>query len=125
MKRYLLIAKCIAFASTFANAGNLPPLLCHQQVNLRINPSSFQVDRYEPSDIKQLDIYRFEGMKLFLSHPDRKEYFYNKVEEVEGRRYVSGHKVFVFNQDFNEAIVSHTHDIELKLSKIRCLKNTK
>lgn len=122
MKKFIFLAMCIAFTSTTSHAKNLPSLFCHQLVNLRIDTSSFTADRYEPSDIKQLDIYRFEGKKLFLSHPDRKEYFYNKVDEVEDKRYVSGYKVFVFNQDFSEAIVSHTHEIELKLSKIRCLK---
>lgn len=69
-------------------------------------------------------LYRFKSGNLYLSSPDRTEYLYNTVREVEPMRYVSGHKTFQFESgEFRTAIFVHSHRDEVRVSRANRTKS--
>ena len=69
----------------------MPNLICQLQRQMQIDPSTFAGTMSTPSET-----YRITDGKLYISSPDRTEYFYNDVRETEAGRYSSGHKTLIF-----------------------------
>jgi hypothetical protein len=68
-------------------------------------------------------LYRLKSGNLYLSSPDRTEYLYNKVIEVEPMRYASGHKTLQFESaDFRTAILVHSYRDEVRVSRANCTR---
>lgn len=83
-----------------------------------VDPRSLRVQEFAGRTL-----YRFKSGNLYLSPPDRTEYLYNKVIEVEPMRYVSGHKTLQFeSSDFRTAIFVHTYRDEVRVSRANCAR---
>lgn len=120
MKKILLFT-FVALLNT-GYAQNLPNMICHQVSVVRINPTSFEAKKSETNNIQEMDIYKIEDGELFISSPNRSEYRYNKLVEIEKNRYYSGHKTLLFDKDYKSAISTHTYDDEIRVIKFRCLR---
>jgi len=113
----LLVILLVLLAGKSAIAAP-PDLLCQEVKVLHIDPRALSVREYDSSTI-----YRIKSGNLYISSPDRVEYMYNKVSEVEAMRYVSGHKVIQFEAgrpEYRSAIFVHTHLDEVRVSRARC-----
>lgn len=101
-----------------ASGAAVPDLVCQELRVIQVDPRSLTVMEFESSTL-----YRFRSGSLYLSSPDRTEYLYNKVTEVEPMRYVSGHKTLQFESaDFRTAIFVHSYLDEVRVSRAHCTK---
>lgn len=66
-------------------------MVCHFYVERELNPPALGGP---PSRVPR-DVYRFANGNLFISSPERAEYRYGKVVEVEPWRWTSGYKTFI------------------------------
>jgi hypothetical protein len=97
-------------------AGAVPDLICQELRVVQVDPRSLAVKEYESRTL-----YRFKSGNLYLSSPDRAEYLYSKVTEVEPMRYASGHKTLQFESaDFRTAIFVHSYRDEVRVSRASC-----
>ena len=77
-------------ASLLGAAGpghaSVPNTTCRLERQTRIDPTTLAGTVSNPAET-----YRFSNGKLYVSSPDRAEYIYNDVSEVEfGKRYIAG-----------------------------------
>jgi hypothetical protein len=101
-----------------AAGAALPDLVCQELRVIQVDPRSLRVQESESRTL-----YRFKSGNLYLSSPERAEYLYNKVIEVEPMRYVSGHKTLQFESaDFRTAIFVHSYRDEIRVSRASCTK---
>lgn len=117
MRHLCAFAMYLALPSAWAAA--VPDLVCQELRVIRVDPQSLGVREFESRTL-----YRFRSGNLYLSSPDRTEYLYNKVVEVEPMRYVSGHKTLQFESaDFATAIFVHSYRDEVRVSRATCIKS--
>ena len=97
--------------------ASVPNITCTEQQHRFINPLTL-----ESTIHNWVTVYRFYNGDLFISSKDRAEYKYNKVDETEYLRYVSGHKTILFTTNkFTDAIIVHTADkLEVRVSHNKC-----
>jgi hypothetical protein len=107
--------------NTQVQAGEHPPLLCYQSEKIQIDPVSFKATSLKGSDLKKLDLYRFEDNKMYISNPNQTEYFYDNLKLLEDFRYLSGKKIIMFSSNFQQVIVSHVASDELSTIKLKCI----
>jgi hypothetical protein len=101
-----------------ALGATVPDLLCQELHVIQVDPHSMKVQEFESRTL-----YRFKAGNLYLSSPDRDEYFYNKVFEVEPMRYAAGHKTLQFETtDFRNAILVHAFRDEVRISRASCTR---
>jgi len=96
----------------------VPNLVCTEARVVNVDPRSLKVQEYE----SETGFRFFEG-SLYLRPSDRKEYLYNKVVEVEPKRYLVGHKIIQFEgspSEFQTAIVVHAYRDEVRVSRLSC-----
>ena len=93
MREFLAGLVCLsALAYPDPARASVPNTTCHLERQTQIDPATLAA---APSTATET--YRFANGKLYVSSPDRAEYIYNDVSEVEfGKRYTSGHKIFIF-----------------------------
>jgi hypothetical protein len=116
--RHLLFL--ILAISLFPSVGSseLPDLICQELRVVRVDPYTLQSREFESHTL-----YRFKSSKLFLSSPDRSEYLYNTVAEVEFMRFVSGHKTILFHgSKFDNATFIHANTDEVRVSEASCTR---
>ncbi len=110
----------ISIVSGAACAGDLPSLVCTESKTVQVDPKAFVAQQIESTTI-----YKFKSGELYLAPIDRSEYLYNKVEETEPGRYVSGHKTIIFDDahpvTFTSALVVHSNDQEVRITRVRCV----
>jgi len=100
-----------------ASGAPLPELVCQELRVIQIDPKSLLTREYDSRTL-----YRFKAGSLYLSSPERAEYLYNKVREVEPLRYVSGHKTIQFeSSDFRTMILVHSYLDEVRVSRAACI----
>jgi hypothetical protein len=95
-----------------------------------LSPSTPNANRSRDarSHYVEAETYRFTNGKLHISIPDRPEYTYNTVTEVEfRRRYTSGDKVLIFtNQSLLPGTVRmlafHTDLYDIRVSEFACTR---
>jgi hypothetical protein len=116
-----LIFLLLILSAGKAYSQSVPDMVCHQLKIVNINPQSFTVKKTETDNIKEMDLYKISGGELFISSPNRKEYKYNKLVEIDKLRYYAGHKTLLFTQDYSGLITTHTYDDEIRIGKFRCL----
>jgi len=101
-----------------ANAA-VPSTVCRLERQVRIDPSTFLATVSTPAET-----YRFRDGKLYITSPDRPEHFYNNVREVEfEKRYVSGHKVFVFTVEGSgkqRLLMFHADQADIRVGEFSC-----
>lgn len=116
-----LFACLSAAAGVIANSEPLPAMVCREGQALSISNPSLQLSRYPSSAL-----YRFEGMKLYLSDDSRAEYLYNSVKvgdgDFDGFRFFAGNKSLLFSKDFSSATVVHLDSLEVRVSRLRCTR---
>ena len=96
--------------------GVLPDLLCQELKAALVDPVTLRTN--EITELRTL--YRFNSGSLFLSSPDRSEYLYNKVQQMEQRRFSSGHKTFIFDETFRRGLQVHIYVDEVRISQMSC-----
>ncbi len=97
-------------------AGSLENLSCKSDDKIHISHSTFQT-----SNFSYANKYLFKDGKLFTATENEPDFqLYNKFEETEPSRIISGHKVITFGDDFNEAVIVHTNASETYVVKIKC-----
>ena len=103
--------------------ASVPDTICHLQRQTRIDPKTLAATTSNPTEI-----YRFANGKLYVSSPDRAEYIYNDVSEVEfGRRYASGHKTFIFTAQTLlpgtvRMLAFHSDQFDVRVSEFACTR---
>jgi hypothetical protein len=108
----------IAFAvwPSIGVAAAMPDMVCKESKGIHINPDSLGVQQS-----KGRTLYRFHAGSLYLSSPQKAEYLYNKVQEVEPMRYISGYKTLQFESpSFETAIFVHSYRDEVRVSRVTC-----
>ena len=97
--------------------AKMPDMVCNEVAKLYMSPSNFETVQSAGDTL-----FRVKDNKLFLSSPDRKEYFYNEVTEQEYGRFLSGHKTIIFGLDekFHKGLVIHSNEVEIYVSRIHC-----
>lgn len=105
-----------------AIASDLPDMVC-QQIDSKVVASDAS-DLFDdmPNVTKTKTLHRIIDNRLFLSSPEREEYFYNDVTKQEYLRYVSGHKVIVFlDSEFQSAVVTQISNVVVTIERLHCL----
>ncbi len=104
-------------------SASVPNTTCRLERQTRIDPATLAATTSNPAET-----YRFSNGKLYVSSPDRAEYIYNDVSEVEfGKRYISGHKTFIFTgQAFLPGTVRmlavHSDPLDIRVSEFACTR---
>ena len=97
--------------------GAIPDLVCQVVAEEQIDNKSLSTTTYDSKGL-----YKFSKDKLYLSSPDRDEYEYGEINEVEYLRYNVGYKTIIFNSDkFKNAVVVHFDKYETRVLQISCL----
>jgi hypothetical protein len=110
----------ISAVTLFPGVGfaEIPDLICQELRVVHVDPRTLQ-----SRELESRTLYRFKSGKLFLSSPDRSEYLYNTVTEVEFMRFVSGHKTILFHDSkFERATFIHANTDEVRVSNASCTK---
>ena len=124
MARPALVALAALFLpSALPDTGSVyaavPSTVCRLERQMTIDPSTFIGTVSTPAER-----YRFKDGKLFITTPDRVEYIYNDVREVEfGKRYVSGHKTFVFTVEGSgeqRLLMFHSDQFDIRVAEFSC-----
>ena len=96
--------------------AELPDLACQELKIVHVDPRSLKNTEYESRTL-----YRFKSGKLFLSSPERSEYLYNAVTEIEPSRFVSGYKTIIFEDNKLERVIFvHVYNDEVRVSRAKC-----
>lgn len=90
MRLVILAFALLGFPVTAATA-RVPDMTCKAEGTAVAGPPLHQ---YEATDV-----WRVAKGRLYHRWSGREEYFYNDVKEVEFGRYVSGHLMFVMDND--------------------------
>jgi hypothetical protein len=112
---------CVALCAltTIVSGATLPNIVCQELHVVQVDPRSLRSNEYDSRSM-----YRFSAGDLYLSSPDRVEYRYGSVVEVEPLRYVVGHKTIqIESSDFRSAILVHIYRDEVRVSRASCTKN--
>src|SRR4029450_3917987 len=124
IREFLLSVMCLSALDYLGPArASVPNTICHLQRQTQIDPTTFAATTSNPTET-----YRFANGKLYVSNPDRAEYIYNDVSEVEfGKRYASGHKTFIFTgQAFLPGTVRmlafHADPSDIRVSEFACTR---
>jgi hypothetical protein len=104
--------------------AGIPDMICHFHIERELNPPAFG----GPPPIVPRTVYRFASGDLFISSPDRSEYRYGKVVEVETWRWLSGYKTIIST---NLAVVPgmtsytmvHSDVAEVRVGTLLCSKS--
>jgi len=98
--------------------GAIPDLVCQVVAEEQIDNNSLSTTTYDSNDL-----YKFSENKLYLSSPDRDEYQYGEIKEMEYLRYVSGYKTIIFNSDkYKKAVVVHFDKYETRVIQLSCVE---
>jgi hypothetical protein len=89
MRLGILVLGLLAF-SVMACTGDVPNMTCKAERTVE-GPMG------QPRETT--DVFRVANGRLYHRWSGREEYFYNDIREVENGRYVSGHMVFVMDND--------------------------
>jgi hypothetical protein len=89
MRLVILALGLLAFPVTAATAG-VPNMTCKAERTV-VGPMG------QPGEYT--DVFRVANGRLYHRWSGREEYLYNDIREVEFGRYVSGHMVFVMDDD--------------------------
>jgi hypothetical protein len=114
---FTFFASMILAGNAFASDANL---LCKEQEYVWIVPSNLSIQRFTGSVT-----HRLQNDNVFLNDPSRREgeYFYNSLTKAEDRRYISGHKTYMFNDDeLTSGTVVHSFQNEVRIARIACQK---
>ena len=115
MKRLALFFIATYFSGN-GHAASIPDLVCQELKVVFVDPKSLATRSYDSRTI-----YRFKSGDLFLSSPDRVEYRYNEVTQVEPMRFMSGHKTLIFeSDDYSSVVFVHTFGDEIRVSRATC-----
>lgn len=124
IRAFLLSFICLSALNPPGPArASVPDTICRLQRQTRIDPATLAATTSSPTET-----YRFANGKLYVSSPDRAEYIYNDVSEVEfGKRYTSGHKTFIFTgQAFLPGTVRmlafHSEPLDIRVSEFACTR---
>ena len=116
MKRLLPLLFILSFESF---ASNVPNLTCSNEKVVFIDPVKLESKKSDSSNI-----YRFFNDDFYISAVDRQEYLYGKLENIEYLRFNVGHKTIIFDSNnFDNALIVHTNNDEVRVSRIRCVRN--
>lgn len=103
--------------------ASVPDTTCHLQRQTRVDPETLAATTSKPTET-----YRFRNGKLHISSPDRAEYTYNSVIEVEfRRRYTSGDKIFIFTSQALlpgtvRMLAFHSDLYDIRVSEFACTR---
>jgi hypothetical protein len=101
-----------------AAPAQIPDMVLQEFKVLTVNSKTLKTETYESHTV-----YRISKGELYISSPDREEYLYGKVTEIEPNRFVVGHKTLLFtSKDFKTATLIHSNNTEVKVSKVRGIK---
>src|SRR5262245_36354238 len=89
MRLVILALGLLAFPVTAASAG-VQNMTCKAERTV-VGPMG--------QPMESTDVFRVANGRLYHRWSGREEYFYNDIREVEFGRYVSGHMVFVMDDD--------------------------
>lgn len=101
----------------------VPDTTCHLQRQTRVDPETLAA-----TTSTSAETYRFRNGKLHISSPDRAEYTYNSVIEVEfRRRYTSGDKIFIFTSQALlpgtvRMLAFHSDLYDIRVSEFACTR---
>jgi hypothetical protein len=98
--------------------AELPDLVCQELKVVHVDQKNLRTTEYESRTL-----YRFKSGKLFLSSPDRSEYLYNTVTEIEFLRFVSGHMTIIFESPkWEQAVFVHASRNVVRVSRAQCTR---
>jgi len=115
----ILIAGAIVAMACPAVAA-VPNMTCHAHLETQISPITLDGTTSTPREV-----YRFANGDLFISRPDRAEYRYGKVVEVEPGRFTSGHKTLVLSfpppvAGTERLLIVHSDVIDIRVTVFAC-----
>jgi hypothetical protein len=98
-RRFREVCRCPSIISSYVAAATaaVPNMTCKA---VGRTMTGVMADRsFTPSSYTPTDVYRIADGKLYHRWSQREEYFYNTIVETERGRYVSGHMVFVIDEN--------------------------
>ena len=121
---FLLGVVCLsALGAAGPVLASVPNTTCQLQRQTRIDPQTLAATISTPAET-----YRFANGKIYVTSPDRPEYIYGDVIEVEfGKRFTAAHKTFVFsNQPFLPGTVRmlafHAEGSDIRVGEFACTR---
>ena len=121
---FLLGLLCLSALSYLGPAqASVPDTSCRLQRQTRIDPATFAATTSNPTET-----YRFANGKLYVSSPDRAEYIYGDLTEVEfGKRFTARHKTFVFTGQPSlpgtvRMLAFHSDPSDIRVSEFACTR---
>ncbi len=112
------LAFTLLLALPFADASRPQDMLFRAGEVLTVSPKSFEVMRSESQEM-----YRFAKQKLFIQSPEREEYSYGDLTQIDLTRFVVGHKTIIFtSSEFTAAIVIHSNTTEVRITTLSRVK---
>src|SRR5262245_10103388 len=102
----------------------IPDMICHFHIERKLNPPAFG----GPSPRVPREVYRFANGELFISSPDRAEYRYGKVVEMEPWRWASGYKTIISSSfavapGMESYTVVHSDIAEIRVGTLLCSRS--
>lgn len=116
--RYFFMAWLLVSTSV-ASALPIADITCQEERSVFVDPKTLR-----GLEQSSRTIYRFKAGKMYISDKNTKEYFYNRVFEIEPLRYTSGHKVIQFEDTTPNitVILVHTYIDEVRITRAICSK---
>lgn len=113
-----LTAASVALA--YPAQAAVPNMTCHAHLETQISPITLDGTTSTPREV-----YRFSNGDLYISRPDRAEYRYGKVVEVEPGRFASGHKTLILSfpppvPGTERLLMVHSDVIEIRVAVFAC-----
>ncbi len=98
----------------------IPDMVCHLRLETQLDPQTLQGKQAEPREV-----YRIKDGEPFISRPERGEYRYGKLIEVEPNRFVSGHKTLIFvpittQPKAGRMLMFHADAIDIRVAEFSC-----
>lgn len=111
----------IALAATLTSSAGwaaMPDVVCHLEREAQVEPITFEMKLSAPRQT-----YRFKNGELFISGPDRSEYLYGKLVEVEPGRFTVGHKTLLYGDIVagrDRLLMFHADRLDMRITQFVC-----
>ncbi len=122
IRPWLAFFTSAAGALAYPALAAVPDMTCHAYLETQISPVTLDGTLNSPREV-----YRFRNGDLFISRPDRAEYRYNQVTEVEPGRYTSGHKTLILTfpppiPGTERLLMVHSDVIDIRVTVFACTR---
>lgn len=122
IRPWLAFFTSVAVALAYPALAVVPDMTCHTHLETQISPVTLDGTLSAPREV-----YRFRNGDLFISRPDRAEYRYGKVLEVEPGRFTSGHKTLILSfpppiPGTERLLMVHSDVIDIRVTAFACTR---